>query len=66
MKTTTVVKDSLVADIFNYKNTTPEDFNNSLSYYKRNPEEWVSVLQKTRDHIRKLKNLQPGDFEPVE
>ena len=57
-------KDALTAGILKNNNVSMEDINQAIFYYKQKPENWVTILQKVRDRIRKLKTenkiLQSG------
>ena len=58
-------KDALTAGVLKNNNVSMEDINQAIFYYKQKPEDWVTILQKVRDRIRKLKTenniLQSGN-----
>ena len=64
LKIKTPKKESFTNDLLKRNKISRKDLNLVLDSYKRNPEEWVSILQKVRDRIRELKKdeffLQSG------
>ena len=58
-------KEALTAGVLKNNNVLMEDINQAILYYKQKPEDWVIILQKVRDRIRKLKTenniLQSGN-----
>ena len=58
-------KEALTAGVLKNNNVLMEDINQAILYYKQKPEDWVVILQKVRDRIRKLKTenniLQSGN-----
>lgn len=64
LKIKNLKKESFTNDLLKRNKISREDLNLVLESYKRNPEEWVSILQKVRDRMRELKKdeffLQSG------
>lgn len=58
LKIPTFQKDSLVTNLLVEKQVSREDLKRSMEYYKQNPEEWVDILQLTRDYIKELKRTE--------
>ncbi len=62
-------KASMISVVLKENDTTMDEINDTIASYKQQPENWVSVLQKVRDHIRVLKTkddtLQANDSSAV-
>lgn len=58
LKISAFQKDSLTTDLLKEKQVSREQIKLTLEYFKQNPEQWVDILQSTRDYIKELKKTE--------
>jgi len=70
IKLDSLQKEALATNVFIEKQVSKEEINNTIEFYRQNPEKWVIFLQKVRDHIKEIKNkedkLKSGNLRPVD